>query len=65
MRQLLSIWLIMIALSVTAGCTNNQVGTAGGAVLGGVAGSALTHGSAAGTIAGAAGGALIGNAVVH
>ncbi len=65
MRKSLSIALIMIALSVTVGCTNKQVGTAGGAVVGGLAGSALTHGSAAGTIAGAAGGALIGDAVVH
>jgi len=50
-----------------AGCSSNpsnqQIGTAGGAVLGGVAGSAVTGGSTAGTVGGAAIGGLLGNEV--
>jgi osmotically inducible lipoprotein OsmB len=42
-------------------CTNRELGTTGGAVVGGVAGSALTGGSTAGTIVGAVGGGIIGN----
>lgn len=62
-----------ILLSVTAaalialtGCstnpTNAQVGTAAGAVLGGVAGNAV-FGGTLGTVGGAAAGAVIGNEV--
>lgn len=46
-----------------AGCTNNEMGTAGGAVVGGIADSALTGSSTAGTIAGAVGGGIIGHEV--
>ena len=63
-------WLSAIALSGTAlltGCasgpSNQQLGTAGGAVIGGAAGHAIGDGSAVGTIGGAAAGALIGNEV--
>jgi len=42
--------------------SNQQIGTATGAVLGGAAGSAL-GGGAIGTVGGAAAGALIGNEV--
>lgn len=42
--------------------TNAQIGTATGAVLGGVAGNAV-FGSTLGTVGGAAAGALIGNEV--
>lgn len=53
----------LIALS---GCgtspTNAQIGTATGAVLGGVAGNAVIGGTL-GTVGGAAAGALIGNEV--
>lgn len=53
----------LIALS---GCgtnpTNAQIGTATGAVLGGVAGNAVLGGTL-GTVGGAAAGALIGNEV--
>jgi osmotically inducible lipoprotein OsmB len=46
-----------------AGCgsTGETVGTAGGAVLGGAAGSAVTGGSTLGTIGGAAAGGYIGH----
>ncbi len=59
-RFLLPIIACLFMASITA-CTNQELGTTGGAVLGGVAGSALTHGSTAGTIAGAVGGGFIGN----
>ena len=60
-------YLLMAAtvsvLSLTA-CAHDpsrqQLGTLGGAVVGGVAGSALTNGSGLGTVGGAAAGALIG-----
>lgn len=55
------------ALITLTGCasgrpTNAQIGTAGGAVVGGVVGDAL-FGSTLGTVGGAAAGALIGNEV--
>lgn len=53
----------LIALS---GCstspTNEQIGTAGGAVLGGVLGNAVLGGTL-GTVGGAAAGAVVGNQV--
>jgi len=61
---LVSIAILMTMGSLTA-CTNKQMGTVGGAALGGVAGSALTGGSTAGTVVGAVGGGLIGNAVTN
>jgi osmotically inducible lipoprotein OsmB len=51
---------LLIMGSLTA-CTNRQMGTVGGAAIGGIAGSALTGGSAAGTVVGAVGGGIIGN----
>jgi len=62
------ILLSIAAASVIAlsGCgtspTNAQIGTATGAVLGGVAGNAVIGGTL-GTVGGAAAGALIGNEV--
>lgn len=54
------------SLMALSGCgtnpTNAQIGTATGAVLGGVAGSAV-FGGTLGTVGGAAAGALIGNEV--
>lgn len=56
---------VIVVLSL-AGCgtnpTNAQIGTATGAVLGGVVGSAVLGGSL-GTLGGAAAGAVIGNEV--
>ena len=43
--------------------TNAQIGTATGAVLGGVVGNSLGGGSTLGTVGGAAAGALIGNEI--
>jgi osmotically inducible lipoprotein OsmB len=55
------------SLMALSGCgtspTNAQIGTATGAVLGGVAGNAVSGGSTLGTVGGAAAGALIGNEV--
>lgn len=56
--------LILVAGSLTA-CTNKDMGTVGGAALGGVAGSAITGGSTAGAVAGAVGGGLLGRAVTN
>lgn len=53
---------IFLGLSLTA-CTNRDMGTAGGAVVGGVAGNLLTGGSTIGTAAGAVGGAVVGNQI--
>jgi osmotically inducible lipoprotein OsmB len=54
--------VILITLTGCAGrgLTNQQIGTATGAVVGGVVGSAVLGGPI-GTLGGAAGGALIGN----
>jgi osmotically inducible lipoprotein OsmB len=43
--------------------TKEQIGTVGGAVVGGAAGSAVSGGSNVGTIGGAAAGAIIGKEV--
>lgn len=60
-NYLSSIIVISFLIVSTSACTNREVGTTGGAVAGGVIGSAVTHGSTAGTIAGAVGGGFIGN----
>jgi osmotically inducible lipoprotein OsmB len=43
--------------------TREQIGTVGGAVVGGAAGHAVTGGSTIGTVGGAAAGAIIGKEV--
>ncbi|HZW21031.1 glycine zipper 2TM domain-containing protein [Noviherbaspirillum sp.] len=56
---------LTLALSLTA-CgtpTRQQVGIGAGAVIGGVAGSAITDGSTLGTLGGAAVGGVVGNEV--
>lgn len=58
-----SIRSVVVYQQMLAGCTNNEMGTAGGAVVGGIADSALTGSSTAGTIAGAVGGGIIGHEV--
>jgi osmotically inducible lipoprotein OsmB len=54
---------IILMASLLISCTNREMGTVGGAAIGGVAGSALTGGSALGTVAGAVGGGIVGNQV--
>lgn len=56
---------IIMVMSVLSSCTKRELGTTAGVAIGGVAGNALTGGSALGTVAGAVGGGLIGNAVSH
>lgn len=64
MKKFLSLSIAIIAMATLLGaCTNREMGTVGGAAVGGVAGSALTGGSALGTVAGAVGGGIIGNQV--
>lgn len=63
MKKILSSVAIVLAIGMLTACTSSErkdAGTVGGAVLGGVAGSALTGGSTAGTIAGAVGGGYVG-----
>ncbi len=66
MKTNLIITLAASALSLAA-CSHNptreQIGTVGGAALGGAAGNVLFDGSAVGTVGGAAAGALIGKEV--
>ena len=67
MNEKLLISAVAACLMALTGCgtnpSNAQLGTATGAVLGGVAGNVLTGGGALGTVGGAAAGALIGNEV--
>ena len=54
---------LAFALAAVAGCgtTNETLGTAGGAVIGGVAGNAVGRGSTAATVGGAAVGGIVGH----
>lgn len=57
---------IVLGLAVAAagcGSRGETIGTAGGAVLGGAVGSAVTGGSTIGTVGGAVAGGVIGNEV--
>jgi osmotically inducible lipoprotein OsmB len=56
---------ILFVVGLLTACTNREMGTVGGAAIGGVAGNALTGGSALGTVAGAVGGGVIGNQVTR
>ena len=61
MRKLiLSVSALVLTMGLLSACSNKDVGTVGGAALGGVAGNALTGGSTAGTIVGAVGGGYVG-----
>ena len=62
-KLLITIATLAAAVTLTTGCTNQEVGTTGGAVIGGVAGSALTNGSPVGAVVGAVGGGFIGNSL--
>ncbi len=55
------VFLLVLISWLLVSCTNRQMGTVGGAAIGGVAGNALTGGSALGTVAGAVGGGIVGN----
>lgn len=62
-KSITACFAMALLMGALIGCTNKDMGTVGGAALGGVAGNALTGGSTAGTVAGAVGGGLIGRAV--
>jgi uncharacterized protein YcfJ len=55
----LSVMTILLAASLLCACTNREMGTAGGAALGGVVGYAVGGGT--GAAVGAVGGGIIGN----
>ena len=61
-RKLLFV-LLLLGMAGCADMTPQEKCTAGGAVLGGVAGSVLTHQSAVGTVGGAAVGGVVGHEV--
>lgn len=61
----LSLMSVVLAAGLLCACTNKQMGTVGGAALGGAVGYGVTGGSGVGTAVGAVGGGLIGNAVSH
>ncbi len=66
MKKILSSSLALIlSVGLLTSCTNNEMGTTGGAALGGLAGYGLTGGSGVGAAVGAVGGGLIGNATIH
>ncbi len=54
---------LALSLSACAGMSPRERNMIGGAAIGGVAGSALTNGSALGTVGGAAVGGVIGNEI--
>lgn len=58
----LSLMTVFLAASLMCACTNQQMGTVGGAALGGAIGYGVT-GSGVGAAVGVVGGGLIGNAV--
>ncbi len=60
--QAVGAMVLSVALVSCSNITKQDIGTAGGAVAGGVIGHAI-GGSTAGTIIGAAGGALVGNKI--
>ncbi|MES2218152.1 MAG: glycine zipper 2TM domain-containing protein [Pseudomonadota bacterium] len=62
-KMTLSIATLLAIAALTTGCTNQEVGTTGGAVIGGVAGAAISNGSPVGAVVGAVGGGLVGNAL--
>lgn len=66
MKASKAIAVLTLVATTLAGCSNmtaRQRNTAVGAAVGGVAGSVLTGGSAAGTVGGAAVGGVIGNQI--
>ena len=63
MKNLLSSLAIVLVMSTMMACTNRDIGTVGGAAVGGVVGYGVTGGSAVGTAVGAVGGGLVGRAV--
>lgn len=67
MTRQMSGLILVTALTLLPGCgtnpTKQEIGTATGAVLGGVAGSVLTGGSTLGTVGGAAVGGVVGNQI--
>ncbi len=64
-KSIISACAVLLMVGGLTACTNNQMGTAGGAAVGGLVGNAITGGSVAGTVVGAVGGGLIGHSTIH
>lgn len=64
-KIVLSTFAILLTVFTMTACSNRDIGMGAGAVVGGVAGSALTGGSTAGTIVGAVGGGFVGRQVAR
>lgn len=62
-KSLLVKAMLVLTMTLLVSCTNREMGTVGGAAVGGVVGNAVTGGSTLGTVAGAVGGGVIGNQV--
>ena len=62
-KIIISSLALILTVGLLSACTNRELGTTTGAVVGGVAGNVLTGGSAAGTLVGAAAGGFVGNQV--
>ena len=64
-KQSTSIGIALLSTLALTACSTNptkqEIGTVGGAIVGGIVGSALTGGSGVGTVGGAAAGGYIGN----
>lgn len=59
--KILGLALVVASTAACSGMSTRDRNTAAGAAIGGVAGSVLSGGSAAGTVGGAAVGGIIGN----
>lgn len=61
MKKSIPLCVAIIVFGFLTACTNREMGTVGGAAVGGVVGNAVTGGSTAGTVVGAVGGGVVGN----
>ena len=65
MRKILASALIILSVGVLAGCERQDIGTATGAVAGGVIGSAVSNGNPVATVGGASRGIIFRIKIKH